>query len=71
MFSRWSVIHHVSCVMYHVSSHLCKHGAEDGGQIVGVRRGNGVTTQRHLNQGQAEAPEVRGHAVLRALQPLG
>lgn len=54
----------------YASCHLCEHGAEDGGQVVGVRRGDGVAAQRHLHQGQPEAPEVGGHAVLRALQPL-
>ena len=53
------------------SAHLCEHWAEDGRQVVGVRRGNWVTPKGHLHQGQAEAPEVGGHAVLRALQPLG
>ena len=38
--------------------------------MVGVGGRDGVAAQRHLHQGQAQRPQVRGHAVLRPLQPL-
>lgn len=48
------------------------HGpAEDGLELLGVGRRDGVPADGQLHQGQAHAPDVRLHGVVRALQALG